>query len=53
MGFKGQEGRSTVTQVVSYLGHPGLSKRGTPGLGQPCPLSNGVAGRVLIRDGGL
>lgn len=53
VGFKGQEGRSRVTQVVSYLDHPGLSKRGIPWLGQPSPLARAAAGHLFIRDGSL
>ena len=49
-GNYSREGKSGVTQVVSYLGHPELSKRGTSWVGQPGPLSSCVLGNVLIRD---
>ena len=47
------EGKREATQMVSYLGHPELSKRGTPWVGQPGPSSNSVSGDVLIQDGYL
>ena len=36
------EGKSEVTQMVSYLGHPELSKRGTSWVGQPGRWSSSV-----------
>ena len=33
-GIREWEGKSGITQVVSYLGYPGLSKRGTLWVGQ-------------------
>lgn len=47
------EGKREATQMVSYLGHPELSKRGTPWVGQPGPSSSSVTGDVLIQDGYL
>ena len=47
------EGRNGVTQVVSWLGYPERSERGTPRVEWPDPLSDFVAHNVLVRDGCL
>lgn len=52
-GNEDAEGESRVTQMVSYLGQPGLSKRGTSWVGQFGSLSSGVVGNVFIGDGRL
>lgn len=39
-----------MTPVVSYLGHPRLSKRGTSGVGRPGSLFSCVAASVIKRD---
>ena len=39
-----------MTPVVSYLGHPRLSKRGTSAVGRPGSLFSYVAASVIKRD---
>ena len=49
MGVKAQKGKSRVTQVVSYLGYPGLSKRGISGWGQLNLLFNCFASSCVLQ----
>lgn len=42
--MKVQEGKYGVPQVVSYIGYPGLSKRGISQEGQPGSLPSCLAG---------
>lgn len=43
-------GKSRVTTEVTYLGHPGLSIKGTSWVGSPGSVSSCVAGNVFIQD---
>ena len=45
--------KSRVTQMVSYLGEPALSKRGTSWVGHFGSLSSCVVGNVFIGEGCL
>lgn len=50
LGFCLYGGKSEVTQVFSYLGHPGLSKRGTSRMQGGLTSSSRVSGTVCIQD---
>lgn len=49
-GIEVWERKSKATEKVSYLGHPGLSKKGTSWMGWPGSLYSCVAGSVFIPD---
>lgn len=49
-GIKPWGGKSRVTTEVAYLGHPGLSIKGTSWVGSPGSVSSCVAGNVFIQD---
>lgn len=51
--MKAREGKSRVTQAVSYLSDPGLSRRGASWVEQPGSFSSCVAGNMCIWDGCL
>lgn len=51
--FKAPEGKTLVMQKISYLGDPGLSKRGILWVGWPGSLSSCVVGNVFIGYGCL
>lgn len=53
LGSENMGGEGRVTQMVSYLSHPGLSKSGTSQVGRFGSLSSCVVGNVCIRDGCL
>ena len=47
-GIKAQGGKSRVSQMIGYLGQPGLSERETSWVGWPGSLYSCIAGSGFI-----